>query len=110
MDNSYAGKPRAELERQAELIRLEMLALEKAEAKAKEAEQVRENIVAASALKWAYGVLSSRGKLGEKFADIPQQAFPRETLLGRPADLSETQVHNIKEAVSQALQGVVKGG
>lgn len=109
MENPYAGKSRAELDRQAELIRMAVAELEKAEAQAKEAAQVRENIIAAAALKWAYGILSNRGKLGEKFADIPQQAFPRESLLARPASLSETQVHNIKEAFLEAVQGLVKG-
>lgn len=51
MENPYAGKSRAELERQTELIRLQMAELEKAEAQAKEAAQVRENILAAAALK-----------------------------------------------------------
>ena len=109
INNPFAGKSLAELQRQAEYIRLEMEAIAKAEAKAKEAEHVRENIIAAAAFKWAYNVLQSRGKLGEKFADIPQQAFPREALLAKPADLSEAQVHGLKESAVKALMDLARG-
>lgn len=109
MDNPNEGKSRAETERQIALAQMWLKELDERDAKEREAAQVRENIIAAAALKWAYGILSNRGKLGEKFADIPQQAFPRESLLARPAGLSETQVHNIKESFLSAVQGLVKG-
>jgi len=109
MENPYAGKSRAEIERQLELARMQLAELDAMEAKARAAGEVKENIAAAALFKWAYSLLQSRGKLGERFADIPAPAFPREAVLARAADLSESEVAKVKKAVMDAVMAAVKG-
>jgi hypothetical protein len=68
------------------------------------------DVAAVAALKWGYARLKSRDKLGEIFANINQQALPREATVGKAADLSETQIEAIKKAAVEALEkGLEKG-
>ena len=68
------------------------------------------DIAAAAALKWGFNRLKAREKLGEAFANISQQAFPREANLGKVADLSESQIEAIKKAAVDALESSLSKG
>lgn len=54
------------------------------------------DIYAARIIKNAIQHLKDRNLCPEVFAEIPQQAYPREANLAKPADLSETQIQTIK--------------
>lgn len=73
---------------------------------AEKADSARRNVAAVVALKWAIPVLREAGMLNQSWLDIAPQAYPKEKLAGKPADLSETELHEIEKAVVSALDGV----
>lgn len=91
--NPYLNMSKAERARQAQLLKY-----------AEEAEGAALDVVAAAALKWSLSRLKERGKLGTMFDSIAVQALPKETNMGKAADLSETQIENIKRSVYLALE------
>ncbi|KAA3527032.1 hypothetical protein GOZ96_04640 [Agrobacterium vitis] len=95
--NPYLDKSDAELDRQFALIM-----------QAKEAKGASLDIAAAAALKWSLSHLKERGKLNEALASITVQSLPKESLMGRPAGFSETQVDAIKKAVVSAIEQAAK--
>jgi len=62
------------------------------------------DVIAAIVLKWAHSRLKKRGKLGIAFDGINIQAFPKESLMGSPADLSETQIETIRKEILSAIE------
>jgi hypothetical protein len=101
--NPYLGKSDAEIKRQFELI-----------TQAMEAKDAVKNVVAAAAIRWGYNQLKgddkNPGKLGKTLKEMPVQALPKEWDMGKPAGLSETQVNNIKSAVSDRLSKITLQG
>lgn len=91
--NRFRDKSPAELDRlQAELD------------EAKNAVYAKKDLVALKAFKWSMKWLSSRGKLPTMLSDIPQQAYPRESVLARPGNISETEISNIEKTVNASLE------
>lgn len=95
MENPFLKLSASERAKQLDLLKAAM-----------ESDQAASDIVAATALKWAIDRLGSRDKLSDAWTSIPQQAYPREKLLARFGDLSETQIHNLAEATRKALDGI----
>ena len=88
-----------------------MMALEKAEAKAKEAKDAKMMVICAALLPFIVKRLGDAGKLGklhDVLTTIPPQAWPRPALMGKVADMSETEVHNIKESALKMLDDLAK--
>lgn len=92
-ENPYLRMSKTERARQAQLLKY-----------AEEAEGATLDVAAAVALKWGLSRLKERNKLGTMFEAIAVQALPKESLMGKAADLSETQIENIKKAVIAALE------
>jgi hypothetical protein len=72
-----------------------------------EADEAVKDIVAVFALKASIARLKERGKLGAGWDSISPQMMPKESLMAKPAGLSETQVDDIKKSVEKAL-GAIK--
>ena len=85
-------------------IRAQIAALQMQLNKAEEAERIERGKAEAirtiseiAAFKELLGRLKAReGVLGQSWHDIPQQAQPREKLIAKAYDLSETELHNAK--------------
>lgn len=94
-ENPFMKMSKDELERQAKLLKY-----------AQEAGGAALDVAAAVALKWAFTRLKTREKLGSTFDAIAIQALPKESNMGKAADLSETQIDNIKKQVTAALEKI----
>lgn len=103
--NKYLEMSAAERARQREL-------LDQADA----ATDAVKHVAATIALKWAMEVLKGakdsegnypKSKLGSGWSSISPQMMPKESLMAKPAGLSETQVDGIKKSVEKAL-GAIK--
>ena len=68
------------------------------------AKDAKLDVAAAAAIRWGFMRLKAREKLGADLAAISHQSLPRETLLAKSAELSETEVSNIKQAVAEACE------
>lgn len=94
----------------ADEIRAQMAELQKQLANAEAEEQralqhsaTKSLVAVVAAFKEAHGKLLSAGVLGEAFANIPQQALPREAVIARRGDLSESEVVAAKKAGRDAI-------
>lgn len=91
--NPFAGKPRAELERQRKLLDMAFAA-----------EDAKRKVALACAFNFAFSEMQKAGDLTKSFEGVNQQSLPRPSLLGKPAGLSETEISNIKNAVIAGLE------
>lgn len=106
LERFYEGLPDEERRRhKAATERAESRASERREA-AKLQEKARKAIFYVAVFKAAIQEIKALDMdiLGEALSSVPQQAYPREKSIGNKYELSETEIHNLKEKGRKAVQ------